>query len=157
MTTDQKENVSSQEETKHKEPKPFFYYPKHKRTNKSRKTVAGLVIAGKLYLGVSQSFAGHKKRPTKDGKEWEMPMAADQFTKKMGREIAVGRALRGCEDCDKKGLRFVVDIPEETLKEGALGKFFVAEVEKRFKPMKRKAKPGTAKTTDAAHPDTPTA
>lgn len=151
------EKTPLKEETKKKELKPFFYYPKHKKGNKSRKIVAGCIIEGKLYLGVSQSFAGHGKRPSKDGKDWEMPVGPDQFTKKLGRDIALGRALRGCTDCAEKGLRYVIDIPEETLKSGALGKFFVAEVEKRFKPMMRKLKSGDAKTTDAAHPDTPTA
>ena len=82
-----------------------------------------------------------------------MPVGPDQFSKKLGREIAEGRALRGCTDCTAKGYRFEIDIPEETLKEGALGKFFVAEVEKRFKPMVRKTKKGDAKTTDAVHPE----
>lgn len=119
----------------------YYYHPKAKTNNKGRKVVAGCFIQGKLYLGVAQCFSGYSRRPTPvTGKEWEKPVKADQFNKKIGRTIAEGRAVRGCADCAKNKQRFIIDTPEEILKEGGLGKFFVAEVEKLFKPMVRKTK-----------------
>jgi hypothetical protein len=115
MTT---ETVTTEEK---KEQRPFFYYPGSK-TNRNRQVIAGIIGAdGKIHVGISQCFSGCGKRPGGvKGHEWEPAKCADQFNKKVGREIALGRALKG------KTI-LVIDVPQGEVK---LGKLFVTEVEK---------------------------
>lgn len=121
--------------------KTFYYYPAygHKYMHKfasgeekervyARRVLAGVASNGKIYVGESLCFTGdHDKSP-------------DQFVKKIGRQIAEGRAYQAagftfkggkwvpCE-CKPSKAALVIPIPEGTT---TIGKLFVAEVEKVY-------------------------
>lgn len=130
--------------------KTFYYYPAygHKYMHKfasgeekertyARRVLAGVVSGDKIYVAESLCFTGDKDK------------SPDQFVKRIGRQVAEGRAYQAagftfkggkwvpCE-CKPSKAVLTIPIPDGTV---AIGKLFVEAVEKIYPKQVKATKP----------------